>query len=350
MLFERLLLGFENPAKVEGVCQFEIDGPGGEFYLVVEGDDMRYVEGRAATPSAHVHMSAAVAHELAVGDNLDFRDQVNLDQIVAEGDIEILGMLAQMTKLPNRDAGARFALAEQRAALLPRVAEPRRMTRPSAGEVATMIEQAIPIIVQGGLEGWDEAFGWTIATLAQHFGDVRVQSTLGISTLGEFCAHLADDDGQAPPYTIGSSLPAELCGFFPPPFFDPASFGPAQLWLGSGPGRISTLLHRDSGDAFLGQLIGRKEFKMYSPDQTPFMYVRKSYNRDQPCWVNPWEPDLAKFPLFANAVETSFTLHPGELLIIPRGWYHTVRALDTTMSIGFHREPVTDFGRILDAE
>jgi ribosomal protein L16 Arg81 hydroxylase len=66
--------------------------------------------------------------------------------------------------------------------------------------------------------------------------------------------------------------------------------------------------------------------------------------------VNPWEPDLDRFPLFENATETDFTLYPGELLIIPRGWYHTVRALDTTMSIGFHREPVTDFGRILEPD
>jgi ribosomal protein L16 Arg81 hydroxylase len=139
----------------------------------------------------------------------------------------------------------------------------------------------------------------------------------------------------------------EMVDYFPPPFFDPASVGPAQLWMGSGPNRISTPLHRDSGDAFLGQLIGRKRFKLYSPDQTLYLYVFKSYNRDQPCWVNPWEPDFKRFPLFSEAFATEFILEPGELLIIPRGWYHTVMALDRTLSVGFHREPVTDFGRML---
>jgi ribosomal protein L16 Arg81 hydroxylase len=116
--------------------------------------------------------------------------------------------------------------------------------------------------------------------------------------------------------------------------------------MGSAPNRVSTLLHRDSGDAFLAQIIGSKRLKLYSPDQTPFMYPFKSYNRDQPCWVNPWEPDAQRYPQFARAFATEFDLHPGELLIIPRGWYHTVLALDTTLSVGFHREPVTDFGHV----
>ncbi len=117
--------------------------------------------------------------------------------------------------------------------------------------------------------------------------------------------------------------------------------------MGSGPNQVSTLLHRDSGDAFLGQIIGRKRFKLYAPNQTPYMYVYKSYNRDQPCWVDPWAPDLERFPLFKHASAVEFTLMPGELLVIPRGWYHTVLALETTLSVGYHREPVSDFGRVL---
>jgi hypothetical protein len=252
-----------------------------------------------------------------------------------------------MTKLPNRDAGDRFSLAEQHAAGLPRMTEPTRLTRGGASEVSEYLERGIPLIVRNGLAGWDEALGWTFATVRQKFGDIRINSTLGITTVTEFLDELERSHADPPPYTIGSTMPAQMRSFFPAPLLDPASFGPAQLWMGSGPGRISTLLHRDSGDAFLGQLIGRKQFKLYSPDQTPCMYVYRSYNRDQPCWVNPWEPDYERFPLFKQAVATEFTLCPGDLLVIPRGWYHTVLALDTTLSVGFHREPVTDFGRVL---
>jgi 50S ribosomal protein L16 3-hydroxylase len=349
MLYERLLLGWENPAALAGVCQFQLDGPdGGEFYLEITPHRLTYHEGRADEPTAFVRMPEDIARDLALGENVDFHDPVNLERIEAAGDDAILGMLAQMTKVPNRSAGARFAYAEARAALLPRTTEPRRLTRPTAAEVIEAIEEGAPLVLRDALPGWEEALGWTYESMRSRYGHVTVKSTLGVSTLGEFLDALAAaDPAQPPPYTLGSVIPAELAGYFPPPFFDPDSFGPAQLWMGSGPQQISTMLHRDSGDAFLGQLIGRKRFKLYSPDQTPFMYVFKSYNRDQPCWVNPWEPDLDRFPLFHHAVATEFVLEPGELLIIPRGWYHTVLALDRTLSVGFHREPVTDFGRSL---
>lgn len=348
LLYERLLVGFENPGGVDGECQFELDGPGGEaFSLLVSSSGLKYRGGRAEHPAAQVRMSTAVAREIALGDNIGFHDQDNFEHIDADGDMALLGMLAQMTKLPNRDAGARFAVAEERAATLPRMAEPERIKRPSARQVSEAIEASVPLLVEGGLEGWDEAFGWTFESLRRQFGHLRLKSTIGIGTLAEFLDELGRTTGEHVPYTLGSIMPDELVRFFPPPYFEPASFGSAQLWMGSAPGRISTLLHRDSAEAFLGQVIGRKQFKLYSPDQTPYMYVFKSYNRDQPCWVNPWEPDFERFPLFKRAHVTEFTLSPGELLIIPRGWYHTVLALDTTLSVGFHREPVTDFGKIV---
>jgi hypothetical protein len=225
--------------------------------------------------------------------------------------------------------------------------EPKRLTRPSDAEVSEAIAAGIPLILRDALPGWEEAMRWSYESIRRQFGRVQTKSTIGVGTLGEFLDALDASNGENPPYTLGAVMSPELVGYFPPPFFDPASFGPAQLWMGSGPNKISTLLHRDSGDAFLGQLIGSKRFKLYSPEQTPYLYVFKSYNRDQPCWVNPWEPDFERFPLFREAFATEFILEPGELLIIPRGWYHTVLALDRTLSVGFHREPVSDFGRML---
>jgi 50S ribosomal protein L16 3-hydroxylase len=348
LLYERLLLGWENPAGLSGICQFQLDGPeGGRFYLRLTPHELTYHEGHADDATAFVRMPATIARELAVGDNVDFHDPVNFDHIEAGGDDAILSMLAQMTKVPNRDAGARFTDAEERAARLPRMTEPMRLTRPSAAEVSEAVAAGIPLLLRDALPGWEEATRWDYTSVRRQFGHLQVKSTVGVSSLGEFLDALDASTHNPAPYTLGSVMPPEMVGYFPAPFFDPASFGPTQIWMGSGPNQISTLLHRDSGDAFLGQLIGRKRFKLYSPDQTPYLYVFKSYNRDQPCWVNPWEPDFERFPLFREAFATEFILEPGELVIIPRGWYHTVMALDRTLSVGFHREPVTDFGRML---
>src|SRR5262249_54034913 len=63
-LWERLLVGFENPACIEGICQFEVDGArDDDFHLVLTSDELRYVEGRSDQATAWVRMSAATARE-----------------------------------------------------------------------------------------------------------------------------------------------------------------------------------------------------------------------------------------------------------------------------------------------
>jgi hypothetical protein len=348
LLFERLQVGFENPEKIEGACQVELTGEGAmSFYLVFEQDRLGFIEGKHPSPRAKVEMPAEIALDIALGDNINLLDPKNLDLIEASGDMVMVGILAQLTKLPRGDASERFKEAEARGAKLAPMATVERLLRPSVEQVTAAIAESRPIIIVGLLqELWPEAVTWTFEDVRVKFGNTTVRSNVGTMPIGEFLDQLKAP-GSIVPYTYGAPLPEELLSAFPPPFYAKDTFGPAQIWMGSGPGQISTPLHRDSGEAFLGQVIGRKQFILYSPDQTEYMYAFKSFNRDQPCWANPWQPDYAKYPLFQKARATKFMLSPGELLIIPRGWYHTVRSLDVTLSIGFHREPVSDFGRII---
>ena len=43
--------------------------------------------------------------------------------------------------------------------------------------------------------------------------------------------------------------------------------------------------------------------------------------------------DAARFPLFAKAKEYRVVIQPGEMLFIPRGWWHHVRSLDKSISV-----------------
>ena len=80
------------------------------------------------------------------------------------------------------------------------------------------------------------------------------------------------------------------------------------------------------------QIYGRKQYFVYAPDQTPFMYpVPDDPNRSQ---LNDVEsPDLGKFPLFAQARGLTFTLDVGEMLFVPGGWWHTVRMLTPSITL-----------------
>jgi ribosomal protein L16 Arg81 hydroxylase len=44
-------------------------------------------------------------------------------------------------------------------------------------------------------------------------------------------------------------------------------------------------------------------------------------------------PDLTRFARFAQAQGVDVVLEPGDLLVIPTGWYHCVWALDHVLSV-----------------
>jgi hypothetical protein len=109
---------------------------------------------------------------------------------------------------------------------------------------------------------------------------------------------------------------------------------PSHVYLWLGPAGTLTGLHHDGRNNFFAQIRGRKRVTLYSPLYSDCMYLRDTFYSDIDCE----RPDLARFPLFARAVGTTFDLVPGDALFIPVGWWHHVRALDVSISLSF-----TDF-------
>ena len=46
-------------------------------------------------------------------------------------------------------------------------------------------------------------------------------------------------------------------------------------------------------------------------------------------------PDYEKYPLFQKIPIIEVTLNPCEVIFIPVGWWHTVKSLDTSISLSF---------------
>jgi ribosomal protein L16 Arg81 hydroxylase len=79
----------------------------------------------------------------------------------------------------------------------------------------------------------------------------------------------------------------------------------------------------------------------------PYMYHYRNYFSQ----VDPENVDRDRFPLFRKAKPIEITVAPGEVLFIPIGWWHHVRALDLSISISFsnfrfkNRYPESPFQR-----
>jgi ribosomal protein L16 Arg81 hydroxylase len=106
----------------------------------------------------------------------------------------------------------------------------------------------------------------------------------------------------------------------------------AKGWI--GPAGTVTGYHVDWGDNVLAQICGRKEVRLVSPADSKFMYPSKRF--DQGTMSSEMDVDnldTERFPLFKRATEYRVVIRPGEMLFIPRGWWHHVRSLDKSISV-----------------
>ena len=113
-------------------------------------------------------------------------------------------------------------------------------------------------------------------------------------------------------------------------FLDKAA-SPRQVFFWYGPAGTVTPLHHDTSNVLLTQVRGRKRVTL-----VPALESHRMYN-DVAVYspVDPEAPDLERFPLYSEATAMTVTLEAGEALLIPVGWWHHVRSLDTSISVSF---------------
>ena len=104
-------------------------------------------------------------------------------------------------------------------------------------------------------------------------------------------------------------------------------------WI--GPGRHGDRLPHRLGRQHPGPRCGgRKRLLLVAPDETRFMYRSRKFDQGTTLsQVDADHVDLERFPLYARATPIEVVLHPGQMLFIPRGWWHHVRSLDKSISV-----------------
>ena len=179
-------------------------------------------------------------------------------------------------------------------------------------------------------------------TLRERFSDLPVRARVGdyINTafatdramqdmsMLEYLDLVADGTHDLPPYLGNLELRAlnKLCYW--PTYFD--KMGPPRFWL--GPSGTVTPLHCDYDDNIFAQVWGSKRIFLAPPHHDAFLYPSEANAILFGSPFDPEAPDFEKFPLARQALMIEVIVNPGDLLYVPAGWYHQVRALTFSLS------------------
>lgn len=267
-----------------------------------------------------------------------------------DGAEQLAAYWLQLLKRPS--AAARMALerAQRRApAVLETVPS---LQASSCGDeslhaaLADTLDASIPLMLRG-MVSWPEV-AWTLDDWRTHEGAtvLRADPSSGLAqTVADFIDGFAAQrapGASAATYTEGCLLPAAWEARFCLPRLPARMVGAGQLWFGRGnAAALVTRLHCDLANSFLAQLHGRKRVRLYAPAQERAVYAVDAFNSYRPCRVDAAVPDLTRFPRFADAPGVDVILEPGDLLVIPTGWFHCVWALDHVLSISRFADDVT---------
>ncbi|KAI5082355.1 hypothetical protein GOP47_0002098 [Adiantum capillus-veneris] len=233
----------------------------------------------------------------------------------------------------------------------------------------------IPVVIEGAMENW-KARGWTIDTLAEKFGQTTVHIELSRwhkeerrwadfrdlykqkepvrkeelfipqypILLEDFIEiFLRDHEDQTAPLKgylaqqqLLTDLPALAEGIEDPEY---AKIGDGiyqrNVWL--GPTGTITPLHRDPYYNVFAQVWGSKYIRVYAPTESEKLYPFKSnlYLRNTSEVDIDAKDAFQRWPDLQNAEYLECILNAGEMLFIPKKWWHYVKSREVSLSFSF---------------
>jgi hypothetical protein len=227
-----------------------------------------------------------------------------------------------------------------------------RRTTPSADELFDRyLATSTPVVITDLVPAWP-AFGkWSPEYLSERYGEVLVHFTdqreadpfydantnqhTRSSTLREFVERLGAAGETNDFYMVAKNkniANTELVGLFEDVRLPDGWFDAAQLLTGSalwlGPAGTVTPLHHDASSILFCQIYGKKRILLASPlEVSLFDGAHEAYSAVDP-------ENAANDPRAQSVTFKDVTLEAGEALFLPAGWWHHIRALSVSISLG----------------
>jgi hypothetical protein len=224
---------------------------------------------------------------------------------------------------------------------LPTITEVSRLQPLAAAAFRVQAAKGLPFLITGMVKRWP-ILALTPQALREQYGSLPVRARVGdyINTafapdramqdmaMGEYLDLVAGTPQELPPYLGNLELRElnRLCHW--PTYFD--KMGPPRFWI--GPAGTVTPLHCDYDDNIFAQIWGSKRIFLAPPHHDQFLYPSEANAILFGSPFNPEAPDFDKFPLARQANMVECIVQPGDMLYVPAGWYHQVRALTFSLS------------------
>ncbi len=224
---------------------------------------------------------------------------------------------------------------------LPAISEVPRLRALDAAAFRKRAAQGLPFLMTGMVDRWPLS-ALTPQTLRDRYSHLPVRARVGdyINTafapdramqdmsMLEYLELSASGAHDLPPYLGNLELRElnRLCHW--PTYFD--KMGPPRFWL--GPAGTVTPLHCDYDDNVFAQIWGTKRIFLAPPHHDQFLYPNEANAILFGSPFDPEAPDFEKFPLARQAATVEVIVNPGDMLYVPAGWYHQVRALTFSLS------------------
>lgn len=211
-----------------------------------------------------------------------------------------------------------------------------------------------PVVLRGLMRGWPALTRWTPAFFAETYGDQEIEITSRRASdpryEENFPCHRSTirmDDyaravargGETNDYYLVArnqllgrkAFRALFADFTCPRGFLKQEHLVRHVELWFGPAGTVTPLHHDANNILFAQVVGRKRIRLINP----FELERLSNQRECFSNLDLERIDLTRDRRTRDLPIAEVVLSPGEMLFIPIGWWHWVKALDIAISLSF---------------
>lgn len=214
-----------------------------------------------------------------------------------------------------------------------------------------------PVVIEGALEGWRALARWTPEFFANAYRGRKVacRNDTAERTMDSYIAALPGSTPESPlPYLRNLNIQTDFPELVPD--ISPSLVFAHPDWLSSRlmpkdwlrPNHLNQLfisgrgaripLHYDDWMThnMVSNVYGDKRFLLFDPSQAEHLYRCGDETSGEAyilSAVDPWRPDLGKFPRLSEAKAHEVVIGRGDTLFVPAGWWHSSFTETTCISV-----------------